>query len=103
MLVKLLDPELMPVYEKLYDLLVGSIVLMGLFLLAFMLLVYLPRTQRLKRLEAENSRLQANLSIVSNHASVMTIRAYKAPKKANQRAKFWASKAEEYKKKLEVA
>jgi hypothetical protein len=33
----------------------------------------------------------------------MTIRAYKAPKKANQRAKFWASKAEEYKKKLEVA
>ena len=84
MLNELLDPELMPVYEKLYAVLVGSIILIGLFLLAFLLIVYLPRMSQLRRLEAKISRLQAKIDWMSNGTSTATAEASKTSQKANK-------------------
>ena len=84
MLNELLDPELMPVYEKLYAVLVGAIILIGLFLLAFLLIVYLPRMSQLRRLEAKISRLQAKIDWMSNGTSATATEASRTSQKANK-------------------
>lgn len=101
MLDKLIDPDLLPVYEALYNVLTAFIISLILVTLLVLIFLYLPSHEAMSHLEEANKNLQKLLSKTSNHAAVMTIELNRKDgraRNAKRRAAVFAREGDKFRK-----
>lgn len=94
----MLNPELIPTYESLYQLVTGLVILIGLVIVFVLLVIYIPSCETLARLHKTNVELRKRLTELSNHASVSTLEKNQMASEKDGRIKQAESRAETFAK-----